>query len=387
MQKWVLSAILAFLSMMPADAVEIAPGDSTNGWGYGYASLLKDLAEWRLNPNVKIDSIGATVEGRALWMVSISNAADSLAQTSAGALRKRRIFIHARTHPAEVQANFIANETIHFLLQATPEAVRLRSDFIFNIIPMYNPDGVEAGHGRLNAHLVDLESNWDKPVIEPEVLALRGLFDRLMQGPIPVEVALNLHSDQLNCTRFFFYHLAAGTSEAYTGMEQNFIGKVQGYFPAGIQDWNFVSSWGNGTQARYPEGYWWLNYHENVLALTYEDTNCPNASGFDSTGRALAQGAADYIRGKILVAIRSHVPDVFGLVREQEGVRMHALPWSGWKTWVLTDIQGHHRASGMLSPSENFLAWNQLSKSGGQVLSVSSSGTLLGRLILPMRQF
>ncbi len=386
MQKWVLSAILVFLSMMPVAAIEIAPGDSSNGWGYGYAALLKDLAEWRLNPNVKVDSIGATVEGRALWMVSISDAADSLGQASAGTPRKHRIFIHARTHPAEVQANFIANETIRFLLQATPEAARLRSDFIFNIIPMYNPDGVEAGHGRLNAHLVDLESNWDKPVIEPEVLALRGLFDRLMQGPIPVEVALNLHSDQLNCTRFFFYHLAAGTSEAYTGMEQNFIGKVQGYFPAGIQDWNFVSSWGNGTQTRYPEGYWWLNYHENVLALTYEDTNCPNASGFDSTGHALVLGAAAYIRSKNLLAIRTPMSEAFGLITEQEGIRILALARTSWKTWVLTDIQGHNRVGGILSPSEDFLTWNRLPKSGGQVLSIFSSGRLLGRLIVPMRQ-
>ncbi len=56
---------------------------------------------------------------------------------------------------------------------------------MFNIIPMYNPDGVELGYGRENANGVDIESNWDKPVLEPEVQVLKGLFEKFMAEPNP----------------------------------------------------------------------------------------------------------------------------------------------------------------------------------------------------------
>ena len=218
MAMWMALAIACAGDRSQARANALAPGvsifpaaalipDSTNGWGYGYDSLLKDLALWKESPYMRIDSIGASVEGRALWMVTITEGEGPPGGS------KRRVFIHARTHPAEVQANYIAKEAIAFLLDSGSLSAEIRRHHVFNIIPMYNPDGVEKspgrdhGYGRLNANRVDLESNWDKPNIQPEVQALRARFDAFMAGPNPVEVALNLHSDQFNCTRFFFFHV------------------------------------------------------------------------------------------------------------------------------------------------------------------------------------
>lgn len=241
-----------FLCLVSAPMMRVqAAADSTNGWGYGYDSLLRDLEEWRGDPHVKVDSIGASVQGRAIWMVTITDDGSDAEPME----RKRRIFMHARTHPAEVQANHIANETIRLLLDSGSASREMRRGFIFNIVPMYNPDGVELGLARVNAHGVDLEGNWDKLVLEPEVTALKRQFQDFMSGPVPIEVALNLHSDQFNCTRFFFFHYAAGTSPAYEDLQRKFIGRVQGHFPDGIEDWDFVRSWANGTQLRYPEGF------------------------------------------------------------------------------------------------------------------------------------
>src|SRR4051812_11753121 len=61
-----------------AAAQALPAPDSTHQWGYGYDSLLLDLEQWRQHPEVKIDSIGASVQGRAIWMVSITDASDSL---------------------------------------------------------------------------------------------------------------------------------------------------------------------------------------------------------------------------------------------------------------------------------------------------------------------
>ena len=109
---------LACLYVLPAhaDGGANTVKDSTNGWGYGYDSLLSDLSIWRADSNVRIDSIGASVRGRALWMVSITAPGDSLDLGGDPGGRKHRVFIHARTHPSEVQAFWAAREAIRFLL-------------------------------------------------------------------------------------------------------------------------------------------------------------------------------------------------------------------------------------------------------------------------------
>jgi hypothetical protein len=355
--------------------------DSTNGWGYGYDSLLSDLGEWRKNPLVKVDSIGASVKGRAIWMVTITAPGDSLGGQDGTGARKHRVFIHSRTHPAEVQALYVAKESIRFLLDSGAQSIGLRKDFIFNIIPMYNPDGVEEGHPRQNAHLVDLESNWDQQVLEPEVTVLKRTFEAYMAGPTPIEVALNLHSDQFNCTRFFFFHLAAGTSQYYEILERRFIGQVQGHFPGGIKNWDFVRSWGEGTAARYPEGFWWLHFDEQVLALTYEDTNCPNAGRFDSTGTALVLGAADFIRSRLTVAVRSAASRVTRMLLVGEGVRMAGMPTGA--RWDLADINGRRLAQGIVRPGETLLPWSAFPPAPFRILSLFGADGNVERLRLP----
>ena len=263
--------------------------DSTNGWRYKYDSLLINLAQWRQSPFVRVDSIGASVQNRALWMMSITEGSET---------GKQRVFIHARTHPAEVQAFYVTREIIKFLIGTSTAATQIRKDFVFNIVPMYNPDGVELGYGRLNAHRVDLEGDWDKTPLEPEVIALKAKFESLMATANPIRVALNMHADQVNCTRFFFYHDAPGTSTAYTTLEKHYISGVRSYFVNGIQPWNYLVSWSDGFKTQYPESFWWTRYHESVMALTYEDTNCPTAGKFDSTGQAITLGTVDYVHAQ-----------------------------------------------------------------------------------------
>ncbi len=347
-------------------------GDSTNHWGYGYDSLLRDIEVWRKSPFVNVDSIGVSVEGRTLWMISISAPGDSLGGPGDMG-RKHRVFLHVRTHPSEVQVGYVAREAIRFLTDSTSAAAAtLRAGYLFNFVPMYNPDGVMLGHSRLNAHLVDLEGNWDKPVMEPEPQYLRATFQRFMGGPIPIDVALNLHSDTVNCSRFFFYHVAAGTSEAYTVLEKSFIAKTQAYFPDSIRSWNFLPpQWTTGPQARYPEGFWWLNYHESVMALTYEDSNCPDARAFDSTGRALVLGATDYIRSRWLASIQPSAPKKSRLVLAREGIRIDPVAdVDGTGLWELRDVRGRVISTGAIGPAGLFIPWSAVPNTSPVLLIV-----------------
>ena len=256
-------------------------------WGYGYNDLLSDLYEWGQSPYVTIDSIGASVQNRAIWELTISDDPSSTTYS--------RVYIHARTHPGEEEAFWVLDEIINFLLADTPEAAFIRSQSIFHIVPMHNPDGVELGFPRENANGIDVESGWDDNVLEPEVTVLQNRFiDLSFVIPNPIEVALNMHSAYA-CKRYFVYHHENGTSENFTELERDFISGIQSYYPGGFEDWSYFVSWTSGTPDQYPESWWWFNYGDNVMALTYEDMNCSQAGNYDYTAIAMVRGVCDYI--------------------------------------------------------------------------------------------
>lgn len=359
-----------------------AVSDSTDGWGYGYDSLLRDLREWRRNPSVRVDSFGASAQGRALWMATISDSTDSLLPAEGRDGPKRRVFLHARTHPAEVQAQRVANEAVRFLLDTGTVACDLRRDFLFHIVPMFNPDGVELGKARQNANGVDLESNWEQTVLQPESQALKALFERMTTGAIPVEVALNLHSDQYSCTRFFVFHQAGGTSDRYAELEKIFIQGVRDRFPGGIEAWSFQQTWSGATGYRYPEGYWWTRRGEATMALTYEDSNCPNAGGYDSTARALVRGSVDYLRDAA-VAVAPHGRAASPVALEHGGVRFSRV--EAGASWEVRDPAGRFLAGRGLEPGETLVPWGMFPPAPVRILVVMRNGRVSQRMVLPLR--
>tara|TARA_Y100001001_G_scaffold6668_1_gene6524 strand:- start:115 stop:1341 length:1227 start_codon:yes stop_codon:yes gene_type:complete len=256
-------------------------------WGYGYDSLLVDLDRWTESQFVSIDSLGASIQNRAIWELTIADNPESSSN--------HRIYIHARTHPGEEESFWVTNEIINFLISDTPLAAFIRNNCIFHIIPMYNPDGVELGYSRENANGVDIESGWDDVPLEPEVAVLKNRFIELTTlVNNPIEVALNMHS-AYSCKRYFVYHDEVGTSANYTILEQQFINSVQSYFVNGFENWDYFVSWTSGTPDQYPESWWWMSHGENVMALTYEDMNCEAAGNYDSTAYAMVLGVCNYI--------------------------------------------------------------------------------------------
>jgi hypothetical protein len=257
-----------------------------DNWGYGYDDLLNDLELWGQSDWVSIQSIGESVLGRELWELKITD-------TQMADSEKKVIYLHARTHPGEVQSTWVCNAVIDFLLSDEVEAEILRSHFVFYLLPMYNPDGVELEYPRENANHVDLESNWYSSNMQKEVLALRERFSALMAGDKAIRVALNLHSAYA-CKRYFVYHHENGTSYDFTLMEKDYITAAKNDYPEGIQNWDYFVSWTNGTPLQYPESWWWTTHGESVLALTYEDMNCEEAGNYPRTAHALLKGLGDY---------------------------------------------------------------------------------------------
>lgn len=261
--------------------------NSERNWGYGYNDLMSDLSEWSQSPYVVIDSIGASVQGRGIWELIISDQHSSLTY--------KRVYIHARTHPGEEESFWVADEIINFLIADTPEAALVRANTIFHIVPMHNPDGVELGYARENANGIDIESGWDDINLQPEVSALQNRFIELSFAiPNPIEVALNMHSAYA-CKRYFVYHHENGTSSYFADSEREFISGIQFHYPYGFEDWDYFVSWSGSTPDQYPESWWWFNYAENVMALTYEDMNCSDAGNYNLTASAIINGICDFM--------------------------------------------------------------------------------------------
>ncbi len=225
------------------------------------------------------------MQNRALYLLTIQDTATAF-------LPRKRVWIHARTHPNEVQGTWVTNQIITQLLGSSQLARQLRGGCVFNVLPMINPDGVELKHPRENANNIDIESNWTAVPGEPEVQTLRAMFVALMSQPNPIRIALNMHS-AYGTDRYFVYHTATGTTAGYAAVEQRFINAVRSYFPGGIRPYDFFVSWTSGPSLVYPESWFWKNCGASVLALTYEDMNDASAHAFDSTANAILRGIAD----------------------------------------------------------------------------------------------
>jgi hypothetical protein len=280
---------------------------STLNWGYGYDTLQLDIGRWAQSPFVHIDSVGASVQNRTLFMLTIQD-------TALPGLPRKRIWIHARTHPNEVQGTWVTNQIIAQLLDTSAFARQMRAACVFNIIPMINPDGVELKLSRQNAHNIDIESNWTAVPGEPEVQTLRRRFEALMQLSNPIRIALNMHS-AYGTSRYFVYHAAAGTTPNYATTQQRFINAVRSRFPGGIQPYTYYVSWTSAPSLVYPESWFWQNCGENVLALTYEDMNDASARAFDSTANAILHGIASEfgVGGSTSVSTAQTLPATFML--------------------------------------------------------------------------
>jgi hypothetical protein len=82
-------------------------------------------------------------------------------------------------HPGEVGSSYALKGLIDFLISEHPEAVQLRNEFYFMIIPMLNPDGVFNGNNRMDSlgqnlnrfyHLPDLD-------VQPSCYAVKSLVE------------------------------------------------------------------------------------------------------------------------------------------------------------------------------------------------------------------
>jgi len=116
-------------------------------------------------PWVRFDTIGASMLGRPLLRMEVteSPAADQY------------VFVIGRQHPPEVTGSLALRSFVETVAGTSELARRFRRRFKLVVVPMVNPDGVDAGHWRHNAGGVDLNRDWFA-FNQPETRAVRDAF-------------------------------------------------------------------------------------------------------------------------------------------------------------------------------------------------------------------
>ena len=249
---------------------------------YSFSNLEAYIQSVEDIPYLEVKTAGTTQNGYPIRLLTLTDF--DIPHTD-----KKRIWMHARTHPAETGPSFLIEGLMNFLLSDTNEARDILSKFIFNIVAMQNVDGVIVGNYRTTPESENLEVMWfsdpENPLLltndapmEVEVLH-QTILDLLDEGP-PIAIALNLHASnsEPDCRPFFFPHFgpeSLGYKEREASLwhkQIRFIGSLARHY--GTEMLEPVPEQGGSSFASksYPESWWWKNFQDLVMAITLETT-------------------------------------------------------------------------------------------------------------------
>jgi cytosolic carboxypeptidase protein 2/3 len=118
---------------------------------------------------------------------------------------KTGIVVSARVHPGEAQSSWVVQGFIKFLLSDDPVARQLRSQYIFKIVPMLNPDGVIYGNYRWSLLGFDLNRRWLEPSkqLDPTIYFTKRMF-KVFQEERRVMAYFDLHGHSRKKNAFMY---------------------------------------------------------------------------------------------------------------------------------------------------------------------------------------
>jgi len=288
---------------------------------YTFTDLEKYVNSLRGSAHIDIQIPGYSQQGNPVYLFKITN-------FSVPVSSKKRIMIHARTHPAETPPSFLIEGMIETLLSGSDEASRILSEFELYIFPMQNVDGVIAGNYRATPQSENLEVMWsfdsNNPLnlngyVPPEVAIIHQYAVNLMaDGGPPISMALNLHaSNSEPDTRTFFYPHFGTAAQGYSPAEASlwekqlrFIDAIAGHYGADMIEPVPVDGGRSFAGKPYPESWWWANYKDQVMAITMEMTygragyapRWIEPDDFRSLGTSLVLSIPDYYDSSMVFA-------------------------------------------------------------------------------------
>lgn len=179
---------LSYQILAPSDRVWIAHVPP-----YTTANFKKLSAELAQSGKAEIETIGKSVEGRDIPLVTIADRPTSLRN-------KKVIWLMFRQHAWEAGSSWTGEGLMRFAISDDPRAKDIRRNAVLKILPLNDPDGVANGTVRFNHYGYDLNRNWDvvAPKKMPEITAERNAIVSWVGMGHPVDFFLTLHNDEYN---------------------------------------------------------------------------------------------------------------------------------------------------------------------------------------------
>lgn len=252
-----------------------------------YPYTLTDLENYietlKRSSKVDVQVPGYTRRGKPIYLFKVTDPNVPVAG-------KKRVFIHARTHSAETPPSFLIEGMINYLLCGSRAANEILAGFEFYIFPMQNVEGVTAGNYRSTPRSENLEVMWyfdsANPLnlteaTPPEVKVMQQYASDLMtDGGPPISIALNLHaSNSEPDIRPFFYPHFGPASNGYSPEETSLWNKQLSFIDCVAKNYGYdmiepiTGDGGNSFATKtYPESWWWVNFKDKVMAMTFEMT-------------------------------------------------------------------------------------------------------------------
>jgi hypothetical protein len=132
-------------------------------------------------PFVTRSTFGTSVRGVPLCRLDIGNSASS-----------RKVVVIGRQHPPETTGSMALMRFVESVAGDLELARQFREEFHLVVLPLLNPDGVDAGHWRHNMGHADLNRDWES-FAQPETRAARDQILAL-QGAGRLSLLLDFHS-------------------------------------------------------------------------------------------------------------------------------------------------------------------------------------------------
>lgn len=161
------------------------------------------ITDCQFSPLVQLQSVGHTIDGRDIDMLTVGQPAED----------KKSFWAIARQHPGETMAEWWMEGFLDRLLNEDDAISKALLDkAVLYIVPNMNPDGSFRGHLRTNAVGANLNREWQAPSLEnsPEVFHVRNKMLEL-----GVDFCLDVHGDEA-----LPYNFIAGT-EGVEGWTSN----------------------------------------------------------------------------------------------------------------------------------------------------------------------
>ncbi|CAF4644885.1 unnamed protein product [Rotaria sp. Silwood1] len=109
--------------------------------------------------------------------------------------KKKFVFITARIHPGETNSSYMMRGLLEFITSDDKTAQKLRSELVFKIIPMLNPDGVIVGNYRCSLTGKDMNRNFRHPRKQtfPIIYHIKELIQNLQRERREILAFCDLH--------------------------------------------------------------------------------------------------------------------------------------------------------------------------------------------------